>query len=181
MACWDTQAMDRPIIIYFERADIDSLSSAAPAAALRRMAMSALTAREYADRLQLVFDGFDPEERPVYEHPKACQFLGDLTAKFPYWGHFCSKSDDSLWLVMQCLLRAGGTADPRRADTPTEWVNIDAVAEWLCIQSCQLYSAVGMAGDEAAEMTAKVRRYLQRRRVEAAHPSAGRASGSGPR
>ncbi|MFX7942073.1 hypothetical protein ABTK32_19395, partial [Acinetobacter baumannii] len=61
--------MDRPILIYFERADIDALSTTAPATALRKMAMSALTAREYADRLQLVFEGFDLGGRPVYEHP----------------------------------------------------------------------------------------------------------------
>jgi hypothetical protein len=173
--------MDRPILIYFERADIDALSTAAPASALRKMAMSALTAREYADRLQLVFEGFDLGGRPVYEHPKACQFVGDLTAKFPYWGHFCSKSDHSLWLVMQCLLRVGGTVDTREAEIPAEWGNMGALADWLCGQTSQLYSTVGMTVDEASEMTDKVRRYLRERRAEAAHPSAGRASGSEPR
>lgn len=181
MACWDTVLMDRPIIIYFERADIDALRTAAPASALGKMAMSALTVREYADRLQLVFDGFDLGDRKVYEHPGVSQFVADLTRQFPYWAHFCSKSDDSLWEVMQCLLRAGGTGASQDKQEALEWGDIDGLTDWLIAQMQHLYAAVGVTEAEGAEMTAKVRRYLQERRAAAAHPSADRASGSGPR
>lgn len=170
MARWDTLSMDRPIIIYFERGDVDALRTAAPAAALGKMAISALTAREYADRLQLVFDGFELSERRVYEVPAVCQFMRELTLKFPYWTHFCSRSDDCLWLVMQCLLRSGGGLFPFGTETAPGAAgreDLDRLADWLLTRMNHLYATIGMTAAEAAEMTTKVRRYLQDRRPDA--------------
>lgn len=163
--------MDRPIIIYFERADVESLRTAAQATALGRMAISALTAREYADRLQLVFDGFELSQRQVYEVPSVCHFMRELTLKFPYWTHFCSKSDDSLWFVMQCLLRSGGGLFPFGTETAPGAVgrkDLDRLADWLLARTNHLYTTIGVTAAEAAEMTTKVRRYLQERRLDSA-------------
>lgn len=96
-----------PILLLIDRPNIENLVIGPPLDALRTMAATPESTREYGGRVEFVFDGYESDPRELYSIQEVRKFVKALTEKFPYWFHFCSKSGDSLWVIIQCLIPVG--------------------------------------------------------------------------
>lgn len=93
-----------PILMLIDKANIERLNIGPPLDALRTMSATPESTREFAGRVEFVFEGYEHDPRELYSILEVRKFVKAMTAEFPYWFHFSSKSGDSLWVILQCLL-----------------------------------------------------------------------------
>ena len=89
------------------REEVERCNIEPPLQALRAMASTPETTREYGGRVVFVFDGYQSDPRELYSIAEVRRFVRALTNAFPYWLHFSSKVDDSLMVLVQCLVPVG--------------------------------------------------------------------------
>jgi hypothetical protein len=98
------------VTLRLDRKSVNALNLRAPLLALEQMIVSATTVREFAGRVHVTFDGYD-DAADVFLDASVQRFVSELTDLFPYWLHFADKQDDTLRLLMCCLL------PPRRIES----------------------------------------------------------------
>jgi hypothetical protein len=67
------------------------------------MIRSASLVREFTSRVRIQFDGYEGVIE-VFLDSGVQRFVRALTELFPYWLHFADKDDDTLRLLISCLL-----------------------------------------------------------------------------
>ena len=155
-------AVKNPVIMMFDRANVEALNIGPPLGALEKMASTPVATREYGGRVRLIFDGYDDDAREVYQIPEVRRFVNALTDKFPYWFHFADKSDDTLRIILQCLLPQGevevvdGVA---RTSLDTESWN--KITMSLFGHMNGLYDTLGLSSTENSETTQQVLQYVR--------------------
>jgi hypothetical protein len=60
--------------------------------------------KRYKDKLLLSFDGYDQDERELYEIPEVVRFFEKVNEHWPYWVHFCWKTPSAALTPMLLLL-----------------------------------------------------------------------------
>lgn len=96
-----------PVFLVVAREDVDQLRVADLILTLQSMAATRESSREYDGRLTLCFDGYCDDARELYAIPAVRAFVQSVNEKFSFWLHFCSKSDDTLFMVIACMLPLG--------------------------------------------------------------------------
>lgn len=91
-------------IVAFARDVVESLALDRALSALRQLDATADSAREYRGTVEIVFRGFADDPREVHQIPAVRAFMHALTAQWPFWLYFCSKTSDSLLVVLLSLL-----------------------------------------------------------------------------
>lgn len=89
-------------LLMIERQLVESMNIESPLQALKLMAVDAASAREFANRLGISFEGYE-DAGEVYLDPRVQEYMRALTNRFPYWLHFACKDDDTLFVVFNCL------------------------------------------------------------------------------
>ena len=85
---------------------------------LSRLLDSADVAREYEERVDIAFHGYDSVRWELYEIPEVRAFVYDLDAKFPYWLHFLTKAGTGLNALAFCFLPPHLTEEAQRTVWP---------------------------------------------------------------
>jgi hypothetical protein len=93
-----------PVFVIFDREDIEKNDHKAALQALKLMAASPQTVREYARRLVVSFSGYDNDPREIWSIPSVRLFVHGLSSAFPYWFHFCSHSDRQMSALIFCYV-----------------------------------------------------------------------------
>ena len=154
-----------PIITIFERQDIERGDFEEALTALLAMASSASNLREYANRLIVMFGGYDADPRDLWAIPEVCQFVQQLSQAFPYWFHFCSKSDRQLSALMFCHVAKRSTPVADDQGCVTIMASRTAVQQlrqdWLNA-SRRLYRQHGMPFTAYDKLENAVDQYLAR-------------------
>lgn len=151
-----------PVIFYIDREHVERCEVAPPLQALQVMALTAETTREYAGRVQFAFAGYERDPRELYSIPEVRTFVTALHDKFPYWFHFSSKVDDSLFVILMCLLPLtrvtvhGGK--PQVAIDSGEW---DRLTLGLFEFMNGLYAHHGLTPEENSTTTQQVLTYVR--------------------
>lgn len=91
------------VILSLDRPKVEAMRLQEPLTALERMIETPRSAREYAGKVTIAFGGFQ-DETEVYLIRSVQRFVRDLTERFPYWLHFANKDDDTLFVLMACLV-----------------------------------------------------------------------------
>lgn len=150
-------------LVLIERPLVERMNIESPLQALKLMAIDAESARQFANCVGLCFEGYEIEGE-VYLDPKVQQYVRALTNRFPYWLHFASKDEDTLFVILNCL------APPRMLDAAAAGkvrVEIDNAA-WnekileLFGHMNELYQRLGLTPAENSVMTKLVGAWLDR-------------------
>lgn len=152
-----------PVIFAIDKFDVERLAIEEPLKALDAMASSAVNTREYAGRVEFMFSGYEDDPRELYSIHEVRKFVRALTARFPYWFHFCTKSGDSLWVVIQCLLPVGPvTVIDGVATTAMDTEAWNTKTAELFGFMNGLYQHHGLSKEENSETTQQVLKYVRR-------------------
>lgn len=155
-----------PIVLLLSREHVERCEIGPPLQALSTMSGTPQTTREYAGRVQLVFDGYENDPRELYSIAEVRAFVQALTKEFPYWLHFCSKSDDSLLILIRCLLPPPGVGVVRVVDGVAMSTVDTAAWNQSTLQLFGfmngLYTQHGLSAEENSAMTQQVLQYVRR-------------------
>jgi hypothetical protein len=152
-----------PVIFAIDKFDVERFAIEEPLRALNAMAATAATTRDYAGRVEFMFSGYENDPRELYSIHEVRKFVRALTEKFPYWFHFCTKSGDSLWVVVQCLLPVGlVTVVDGVATTAMDTDAWNSKTSDLFGFMNGLYHHHGLSQEENSETTRQVLQYVRR-------------------
>jgi hypothetical protein len=151
-----------PVIFHIDRENVQRCEVAPPLKALRAMALTPETTRKYAGRVQFVFTGYEHDPRELYSIPEVRAFIGALNDEFPYWFHFSSKVDDSLFVILMSLLSTASAivhcGKAQVAIDPGEW---DDLTLGLFEFMNGLYAHHGLTPEENSRTTQQVLTYVR--------------------
>lgn len=91
-------------IVAFARDVVETMALDCALHALRQLDATADSAREYRGTVEVVFKGYAEDPREIHQIPEVRQFMRALTERWPFWLYFCSKTSDSLLVVLLSLL-----------------------------------------------------------------------------
>lgn len=158
-------AFDRvapPVLMLIDRENLKLGDLEPVLSALSVMTLNAETVREFAGRVELVFDGYDDDPRGLHLIPEVRSFVQRLHDHFPWWFHFSSKVGSSLWVIMRCLmpLPVTETLDGRPYEriSPEAW-NQTTMALFTSMN--ELYAHHGLSAEENSTTTRQVIQYTQ--------------------
>lgn len=150
-----------PIIFFVDHGMIRTRATQKPLEALKSMASNANQIRKYANSVQLIFDGYEDDQRELYEIEEVRRFVQDMHKEFPFWFHFLSKVDPSIMLVIFCLIKI---EIERKQDgeiiIKLEEGAFSRIIDDLFSAMNRLYEAHGFSLQENNAMTRAVREYL---------------------
>jgi hypothetical protein len=66
-------------------------------------------------RVSLTFDGYERDQREIWEIPEIRSFVKKLHAEWPSWMFFISNSNYSFTALFQCLVKVRRTNDPNKS------------------------------------------------------------------
>lgn len=121
----------------------------------REMAMN------YANMMSIIFDGWETDQREIYQIDEIRTYMRELTKAWPFWFHFINKADHNLLVIMESLMRIKKTIHTQGivravlADGELSRVLGDLFGgmNWL-------YDKLGFTEAENSAMTGEIRRYL---------------------
>lgn len=151
------------VTLRFDRKKVDALNVHEPQFALEQMITDASLVRQFASRVRIKFDGYEGVGEVCLDSGVQ-RFVRELTDLFPYWLHFADKNDDTLHLLMSCLV------PPKRVEAGADGMahmEIN-VAEWsdqvgrLRHYMNRLHAQYGLTQDEVLAMTQSVTAWMRR-------------------
>lgn len=92
------------IRVVVSRDDVQRQDVAPVLATLKKLLASPEVARQYRERVDLAFDGYDDEHREFGEIKELRDYVRKLDANFPFWLFFLSKGRLGLKCVISCHL-----------------------------------------------------------------------------
>ncbi|MCL4466055.1 MAG: hypothetical protein M1389_08510 [Chloroflexi bacterium] len=93
-----------PLVVVVSKAEVAAQDPSEALNTLRRLTESPTTAREFVERVDLAFQGWDDRQDELYELQPVRNFVYQLDSEFPYWLFFLSKRHLGLHCVLRCLL-----------------------------------------------------------------------------
>ena len=92
------------LTIVFSKEDVEAGDISESLDVLGRLVESPKTARQFAERVDIAFHGYDDTAFELFEMPTVRSFVFELDEKFPYWLFFLSKHHLGLQCVLLCFL-----------------------------------------------------------------------------
>jgi hypothetical protein len=77
-----------PVVVLVSRAEVEANDISSPLNALRTLTQSVATAREFCERVDIAFHGYDQDSRELFEIPEVRNFVHRLDEQFPFWLFF---------------------------------------------------------------------------------------------
>jgi hypothetical protein len=92
------------LTVVVSRQEVESGDIRGPLGVLRRLLESPQTARRFAERVDVVFDGYNDTPGELFEMESVRDFVRQLDEQFPYWLFFLSKHCLGLHCLFLCIL-----------------------------------------------------------------------------
>ena len=80
--------MIEPLVVIVRRHDVEAGNTASTLRVLSRLLAGVATVREYRERVDIAFQGYDTDSRELFEIPEVRRFVAALDDSFPYWLYF---------------------------------------------------------------------------------------------
>ena len=101
------------IVVLVSRAEIEAIDILPALGTLRRLTEAPETAREFFERVDIAFHGYDDDTRELSEIIEVRNFVFRLDDQFPFWLFFLSKHYLGLQCLLWCLLLPSLTEEGR--------------------------------------------------------------------
>jgi hypothetical protein len=92
------------LAVVISRQEVESGDIRGPLGVLSRLIESPPTAKRFAERVDIVFDGYNDTPQELFEMASVRDFVRQLDQQFPYWLFFLSKRCLGLQCLFLCLL-----------------------------------------------------------------------------
>jgi hypothetical protein len=146
-----------PLVVVVAREDVENLALGPTLGVLRTWVESATHVSEVRGRLQMVFHGFDSDEREVWNIPAVRTFVQALDQQFPYWFYLVDLRADTLKILAFCLSR---TSSSRPGVTAIHPADFQAFLEGHFSAMNQLLDHWNVDEDENQQVTAEIIGYF---------------------
>jgi hypothetical protein len=93
-----------PLVGVVSRTDVEAADPTSTLNVLSRLLESPEIAKNYHERVDIAFHGYDHDRRELFEIPEVREFVARLDASFPYWLFFLSKHSTGLQALAFCFL-----------------------------------------------------------------------------
>lgn len=93
-----------PLVVVVSRAEVESMNPSVSLEILKRLIESPERARDFVERVDIVFHGYDDTREELFEIPEVREFVHQLDQQFPFWLFFLSKYHQGLQCLVHCFL-----------------------------------------------------------------------------
>lgn len=107
-----------PLIVVVSRQDVEEKQIEPTLRVLSRLLTDVSTVREYRERVDIAFHGYDGDSREPFEIPEVRRFVARLDDSFPYWLYFLSRESTGLQALAFCFLPPYLTQQAQRTIWP---------------------------------------------------------------
>ena len=147
-----------PVVVLVSRAEVEANDISSPLKVLRTLTQSPATAREFFERVDIAFHGYDQDSRELFEIPEVRNFVHRLDEQFPFWLFFLSKHHLGLQCLLLCFLPPYLTKQAREDIFPERIDNLLS-NRWFPAMNhmCQY---VGFSEEEIEKLTERVIAYI---------------------
>mgnify|MGYP005842903877 CR=1 FL=1 len=146
------------LVVAVSRRDVETSDVWPTLSVLRRLAESPKRAREFFERVDIAFHGYDHDRRELFEIPEVRQFVYRLDEQFPFWLYFLSKHHLGLQCLLLCFLPPYLTEEGRASIFP-ERIGQILSSRWLPAMN-QMCEYVGLSDEANKQLTDRVLRYI---------------------
>lgn len=93
-----------PLVIVISKDEVEAMDISVALATLTKLTKSPNTAREFVERVDIAFFGYDHTREELFEIPGVRNFVYQLDEQFPFWLYFLSKRHLGLRCLLWCFL-----------------------------------------------------------------------------
>ena len=147
-----------PLVVVVSRAEVGALDTSAALAVLKMLTESPDTAREFVERVDISFHGYDHTSQELFEIPEVRNFVYQLDEQFPFWLFFLSKRHLGLQCILWCLLPPFLT-DEGRARIFPDRINQLLMKRWFPAMN-NICEYVGFSERQIEQLTERALAYI---------------------
>lgn len=147
-----------PLVFVISRAEVEAMDMSTALNNLNRLIESPDTAREFVERVDIAFHGYDDVSSELPEIPEVRDFVHQLDSQFPFWLFFLSKRHLGLQCLLFCFLPPFLTEEAQSRHFPKEIEQL-LTKRWFPAMNhiCQY---VGFAEDQVERLTERALDYI---------------------
>lgn len=143
--------------LVISRDEIERMETGRAVAALMALTDSEQRVRRFASRLMISFDGYDEDQRALWQIKPCVEWFAAVHAQWPYWLHFLCKHPNQFGFVLHMLAQQQVLAsDSDIQPQPLTFDRMKQVALGLFVPMNTLYETFGIGLDENKRMTEEV-------------------------
>ena len=152
-----------PFVIVITRQEVESVNITRPLNLLQPLLASPQTARSHFEKIDVAFDGYDDDNRELFEIPDVRDFVFKLDEAFPYWFYFLSKNGLGLQALILCFMPPYLTEEAKAQVFP-ERLQPLLLERWFPAMNyvCEF---VKMPKEEVVRLTNRVMSYIAKGRL----------------
>ncbi|MGH7309941.1 MAG: chlororespiratory reduction 6 domain-containing protein [Candidatus Rokuibacteriota bacterium] len=147
-----------PLVVVVGRSDVEAGDIQPTLRILFRLLADAVTVREYRERVDMAFQGYDADPRELFEIPEVRRFVAALDDAFPYWLYFLSREYMGLQAIAFCFLPPYLTEDAQRQIWPQRLTEL--VERRWAPALAELAAKAGWAAADIDELLATAGHYF---------------------
>ena len=151
-----------PLVIVVSRSEVEAMDTSAALGTLRKLTDSPATAREFVERVDIAFHGYDHTRDELFEIPEVRNFVYKLDEQFPFWLYFLSKCHLGLQCLLWCFLPPFLTDDARSRIFP-ERINDLLTKRWFPAMN-HICGYVGFSESQIEQLTERALAYITKGR-----------------
>lgn len=99
--------------LVISKSEVELMDTSVALGVLKRLIESPITAREFVERVDISFNGYDHTQQELFEIPEVRKFVYLLDEQFPFWLYFLSKRHFGLQCLLLCFIPPFLTDDVR--------------------------------------------------------------------
>jgi hypothetical protein len=147
------------------RRDVEAADTSSTLGVLRRLIESPATARQFFERVDIAFHGYDDASEELFEILEVRDFVYKLDEQFPFWLFFLSKHHLGLQCLLLCLLPPFLTETGRSEHFPQR---IGELLErrWFPAMN-DICKYVGFSQHQIEELTDRIEAYINQGKTSA--------------
>jgi len=110
----------KPVVLMISRREVEQGDLASVLARLKVFLATRKDAWLYRGQMTLVVDGYNDDPRELVDIPQVRTLLSNLEAEWPYWAFFFNQLDDSIKLLLSCVVST--TKPSSTSSGPCNWL-----------------------------------------------------------
>jgi hypothetical protein len=147
-----------PLVIVVSRGEVETMDTSAAFGVLKRLTASPETAREFVERVDISFHGYDHNREELFEIPDVRTYVYKLDGQFPFWLYFLSKRHLGLQCLLLCFVPPFLTEEARSRILP-ERINQLFIDRWFPAMN-QICEYVGFSESQIERLTERALAYV---------------------
>lgn len=151
-----------PLVIVISRDEVEAMDTSVALDTFKKLTKSPNTAREFVERVDIAFFGYDHTREELFEIAEVRNFVHQLDEQFPFWLYFLSKRHLGLQCLLLCLLPPFLTEEARSKIFP-ERINDLLTKRWFPAMN-HICEYAGFSESQIEQLTERALAYITKGR-----------------